>query len=120
MVPIELQKFRLSNKKHKQKLRKIPPPCHKQGERFLKGPIPLKWLIRASKLPGKSFHVAILICYRGGIEKSRTIKLSNITVKTFGLTRFSKKRALKHLESAGLITVERYTGRSPIVTILEI
>ena len=86
MCSIELQKFRLTGKQNRRRTSKQPPPRHKQGEKFLKGPIPLKWLINASSLPGKSLHIAIVVWYRAGLEKSRTIKLSNITVKVFGLT----------------------------------
>lgn len=118
MCPIEIQKFRLAGEQNRKKTAKQPPPRHKHGEKFLRGPIPLTWLSRASKLSGKALHVGIVLWFRAGIEQNRTIKLSNLSVKVVGLTRYSKNRALKHLESAGLITVERCAGRSPVVTIL--
>jgi hypothetical protein len=37
------------------------PPRHRSGEKFLKGPIPLLWLIQAGRLPGKALHVGLLL-----------------------------------------------------------
>ena len=94
------------------------PPRHGPGERFLKGPIPWNWLQKASMLPGKSLHVGMALWQRSGIQKSRTVKLSNVAMEDVGVDRFAKRRALKALEEAGLISVERGQGRSPIVTLL--
>ena len=116
---MDLNRLTLIKTKSRIKLKKSPPPRHRPGEHFIKGPIPLKWLIQASKLPGKALHVSVVIWYRAGLENNRTIKLSNINLKAFGLTRYAKKRALIYLETAGLIAVIRHTGRAPVVTILE-
>src|SRR5262249_13109563 len=51
-------------------------PRHKQGEHFLRGPIPLKWLTMASSLPGKALHVALAIWYGSGLRKSAMVPLS--------------------------------------------
>ncbi len=94
------------------------PPRHKPGEHFLKGPIPWNWLQKASMLPGKSLHVGIGLWKRSGMQKSRTVKLSNVAMEDIGVDRFAKRRALEALEKAGLISVQRGQGRSPIVTLL--
>lgn len=120
MGSIELQKFGFSPKQHKQKVSNQLPPRHKHGEKFLMGPIPLKWLRRAYKLPGKALHVGIILWYWAGIKKNRTIVLSNIALIEFDITRYSKMRALKNLEHTGLVTVERHRGCAPIVTILDV
>ena len=117
MCPIELEKFKIPSKKNRHVLKDQPLPQHKRGERFLKGPIRLKWLTRAARLPGKSLHVGIVLWYWAGIKKSRTISLSNSAMKDFNVSRYAKMRALKHLESDGLVTLERHTGRAPVVTI---
>ncbi len=95
---------------------KLPRP--QAGEHFLKGPIPLGWLLKAGKLPGKSLHVGIAMWYAAGLTNSRTLRLSNIAVSRFGIDRNAKYRALSWLERAGLIAVDRNDGRSPTVTIL--
>jgi len=43
--------------------------------------------------------------------------LTGCYLRRFGLTKFDKLRALRHLEAAGLIRVERRTNRNPLVTI---
>lgn len=55
----------------------------------------------------------------GGVQKSRIIPLSNIAGLRFGLDRNAKYRGLAWLERAGLVTVQRKLGRSPVVTILD-
>ena len=88
--------------------------------RFLKGPIPLIWLIKASCLPGRTLEVAIVLWFLSGVKKSKVIALPNKILSEFGVDRYAKKRALDRLEEAGLVSVSQSTGRSPIVTILEI
>ena len=94
-------------------------PRHKKGEHFLKGPVPLIWLARAACCRGKALHVAIILCYRAGLQKSDTIKVPGWTAKKFGLDRHAKTRALKALEQAGLVSITRRQGCSPQVTLLE-
>jgi hypothetical protein len=98
-------------------LNKLPRP--KSGEHFLKGPIPLSWLTAASSLPGRSLHAGIAIWFAAGLTKSRVIPLSNLATSRFGIDRSAKYRALAWLEEAGLISVQRQTGRAPTVVILD-
>ncbi len=88
------------------------------GERFLQGPIPLNWLSVAARLPGK-----VAACRHRALVRGRAPQFgcrSRFAISTgqrFGLDRNAKYRALRWLEGAGLITVERKLGRAPIVTI---
>ena len=84
----------------------------------LRGPIPLEWLSAAARLPGRSLHAGIALWHTAGTSRSVTVPLSNISSVRFGLDRNSKYRALGWLENAGLITVERNLGRTPVITIL--
>jgi hypothetical protein len=77
------------------------------------------WLERAAKLPGKAIHVAVVLQHLAGVRRARRVPLDNVTCLRFGITRNAKYRALVCLESAGLISVSRKLGRSPIVTILQ-
>jgi hypothetical protein len=95
------------------------PPRHKPGEKFLKGPIPWKWLMLAAQQPGRAFHVAIALWFLAGIKQERTVGLSNKLMKDFGVDRHAKYRGLHALEVVGLVSVERRGGRSPVVTILD-
>jgi hypothetical protein len=72
----------------------------------------------AAVLPGKCLHAGVALWFAAGDAKSAKIPLSNIAGCRFGLERNSKYRALDWLEGAGLISVERRIGTTPIVTIL--
>ena len=89
-------------------------------EPFLKGPVPIPWLIAAGALPGKSLTVGIALWFKSGLSSSRTIKPTGTLWRQFGLSRQAVYRALRHLESEGLIVVERRRGRNPIVTIKDV
>ena len=90
-----------------------------QSYKFLKGPVPLPWLIAAAELPGKTFIVGIVIWFRCGLCKSSTITLPSTVLSLFHIDRSAKSRALDSLEKASLITVERRSGKSPVVTVLD-
>jgi len=95
---------------------KTKVPHHRKGERFLKGPIPWRWLQLAMRLPGKSFVVGIGLWYLAGLGKSGCVAYS---ARKVGLPRNTVYRGLRRLEGAGLVAVERAAGRSPRVTILD-
>ena len=119
MEPIDPKKLSLPDKKVQGFLSSNLPPRHKRGEKFLKGPIPWKWLCRAAVLCGKAFQVAIAIWFLAGVHKRREIKLSGQAVEDLGVSRYACYRGLKLLEKAGLISVQRAPGRKAIVTILD-
>jgi hypothetical protein len=80
--------------------------------------IPLPWIQRAAQLPGKTLNLALAIRYQYGLHKEAPFSLSYKTTHNFGIGRRSVYGALATLESAGLITVQRGTGKSPIITVL--
>jgi hypothetical protein len=88
-----------------------------RGRRFLKGPIPFPFLLKASKLPGKTLHVFIVIWFLHGVTKNKIFNLKNSLLREFGVQRHAGYRALIELEKAGLISVVRCQGRNPQITI---
>lgn len=101
--------------------RKTSSKAPKVRGEFLKGPIPLDWLGRAAKLPGKApLATALAIMFEVGRRRSQEIILTTAILKRFGVNRKAKYRALKHLQDAGLIAVHQKPRRNPVVTILEI
>ena len=50
-------------------------------------------------------------------DKSKPVALSNVALKELGFCHTDKERALKYLEAAGIVTVQRRKGRSPLVTV---
>ena len=86
---------------------------------FLKGPIPIHWLVSARKVSPTALTVGLVLWHLSGLEKSKTFKVTNRILQMWGLNRFVKYRGLKKLENAGLIKVKRQNKTSPVVTILK-
>lgn len=100
----------------------LAPGCQARTEAaqepFLKGPIPLWWLAAAARLPGKALAVGIAIWYRAGRAKSDTVGGSWRLWAELGVDRSAMYRALRQLEAAGLIVVERSNGKNPVITLV--
>jgi hypothetical protein len=92
-------------------------PRHRQGERFLKGPIPWAWLEQALRLPGKALHVALLLWREAGCRRSRVVPLCLAGKLPEGLNEQSARRGLRRLEGAGLVTVRHPPGHGLEVTL---
>ena len=80
--------------------------------------MPEYWVSGASCLPGKSWHVACAIWVSAKMSKKSSIKLSPSLLARFSVDRYSGYRALRKLEEAGLVVVDRHRGRAPQVTIV--
>jgi hypothetical protein len=99
----------------------VPATSQPVSSRYLRGPLPLDWLTAALVLPGQAINVGLAIWFTAGVRKSRTdLCVSNELVAQFGVTRWSKYRALAHLEHAGLIAIKQTGKSAPRVTLLKI
>ena len=80
------------------------PPHHKPGDKFLKGPIPWKWLSTAAlaQQRGKSLHVANALWFLAGIKRQDTVTLTRTVLNELGVNRYAAYRALTALEGAPL------------------
>jgi len=93
----------------------------RQSAHFLKGPIPLTWLERASNLSGKTLTVGLVIWYRSGLSSTKTgIRIPSELRKRFGIERKAYYTALAAMEEAGLIGVQRRIGKTAIIEILTV
>jgi hypothetical protein len=99
------------------KARPEPIPRHRPGEKFIKGPIPLRWVEAAGCQPGRALHVGLALWYRAGLENSRRVSLNLSRLEPLGVTRYAASRGLKALEAAGLVQVDRGQGRKAIVVL---
>src|SRR5262249_31070993 len=90
------------------------------GVPFLKGPVPLPWLRIACRLPGRALQAALCIRYVEGLTSSSVIKPSGKQRSCFALSRRGWYEALRRLEKAGLILVERKPGCSSQITVLTV
>jgi hypothetical protein len=81
--------------------------------------VPLWWAesaAAATKSPSALVWVHLL--YVAWKRKSMAFPLSNKYLERNGVSREVKRKVLRNLEAAGLITVERRRGRSPRITIV--
>jgi len=107
-MPMEIQSVRLV-------------PRTKKTGRFIKGPLPLDWVLRAANLPGSyPMKVAISLWYQAGLHRTNTVKVASRATDDWGVNCKARYRALGALEEVGLISVQREKGKSPVVTILDI
>jgi|GEM_PF-2123175 hypothetical protein len=89
----------------------------RSGE-FLKGPIPLWWLTRASQEGRAALTVGILLWFRSGCSKSTNgLTVSERLYLECGLSRYTFGRGVRKLESVGLVTVDRQVGRKLRITL---
>jgi len=84
------------------------------------GPIPLHWIGCAACLPGRALHVALALWHISTLSKSRTLKMQQKVREQLGVSRKVYSRGLLTLEEAGLISVERKAGATPVVTLLNL
>ena len=100
--------------------KKQPPPRHQKGEAFLKGPIPMSWLLAAARLPGRALHVGMLIWFQSGRQRRGDITFSTTwCARQLGTHRNTAARALRGLEGARLVQVKWGTGKAPRVVLLD-
>ena len=88
--------------------------------KFIKGPIPFKWIQTASCLGANEARLSWLLWFMHGINKGSTFTISNKRAKEFGIERRQKLRALSSLKKAGLISIEWRLGKSQKITIKSI
>lgn len=95
-----------------------------QGEkssRFIRGPIPLDWVIAANALPGKAGAIGLALWFLVGVRGSRTIKLTRQIERIAGCSRKAIYAALSKLECAGLVViVDRQVGERATIQVCDL
>src|SRR4051812_6814375 len=87
----------------------IPP---NGDRRFVRGPVPLPWLVKAGQTKGKALALGVYLWFYNGVKKTNEfdINLSRIA-SIFNTSRRSMQRALQLLEQKGLVVVVRSQGK---------
>lgn len=92
-------------------------PAKSKKDAFVKVPL---WFAteaaKATKTPKARAWIELL--YRSWKAKSLTFPLPNGRLEKVGVSREIKRRALRDLEAAGLITIEWRRNKTPLVTIV--
>ena len=81
--------------------------------------VPLAWLARVRREARSADQLLVmLILYRQCLmQRSKTVSLPNTELRSLGISRQTKYRALAELEEAGALTEEPWNGRSVQVTL---
>ena len=116
MDSLDLECFRAPPTSKAELKRKVK--VRKPRNWFLKGPIPGEWLSRACRLSRGALRVSLALWYLVGVERTIEVKLTCRVLEQFDVGRHTAYRALKELESAGLVTVVRHSGRCPVVFVV--
>lgn len=86
--------------------------------KFIAGPVDVLWVVRASQLGVKALLVGLALWHLKKLRQTDTFTVSNLMLLEWGVQPDAKTRALRALERAGLIGVERRGKRSPQVTLI--
>jgi hypothetical protein len=111
------QRRAASSPKLKPRQKSAARSSDEQKDPFVK--LPLWWAnaaAKATKTPRAVVWVALV--YTAWRKRSLTFSLPNGQLKKLGVSREVKRRALRDLEKAGLIVVDRRHGKSPQVVIV--
>jgi DNA-binding MarR family transcriptional regulator len=84
----------------------------RRGERFLKGPIPMREIAAAACLPGHALALFLAVHHQTALTGKPVVTLPGRLLADLGISRGAKSRGLKVLEKAGLVTVARSRGRA--------
>jgi len=85
--------------------------------KFIAGPVDVSWVCQASHLGVKALLVGLALWHLKGLRKTDTFIVSNLVLEDWGILPDAKWRALRALERAGLIRIDRRGRRSPVVTL---
>ena len=88
----------------------------RRAGRFLRGPIPMNDIATAARLPGQALAVFLAVHHRQALTKTQRVNLPKGLLGELGVTKDAKARALRALEGAGLVRVERRSGRSSSIS----
>ena len=95
----------------------LPSTKARRNRQFMPA-LPERIFVKLVKLPRRAWAVYVVALLRSRLERTKIVTLTNCFLQRFGLSRHDKTRALPCLEGAGLLRVERYTKRNPVVEIL--
>jgi DNA-binding transcriptional ArsR family regulator len=86
--------------------------------KFIAGPIDVSWVVQAKRLGATPLLVGLALWHLKRLRQADTFTVSNLMLQEWGVQPDAKSRALRALERAGLIRVERRGKRSPHVTLV--
>lgn len=93
-------------------------PRRGTAKKFVRGPIPLDWLSRATALTPSAALVAVALAYQRGLAGTKDFRISPARFRELGIQRTAQDRGLKALVEAGLVKIEENKpGRAKTVVL---
>jgi DNA-binding transcriptional ArsR family regulator len=86
--------------------------------KFIAGPIDVSWVVQAKRLGATTLLVGLALWHLKKLRQADSFTVSNLMLQEWGIQPDAKSRALRALERAGLIRVERLGKRSPRVALI--
>jgi hypothetical protein len=86
--------------------------------KFIAGPIDVQWVVQAKRLGATPLLVGLALWHLKKLRQTDTFTVSNLMLQEWGVRPDAKSRALRALERAGLIRVERRGKCSPRVALI--
>jgi hypothetical protein len=86
-------------------------------ELFAIAPLNLAAKAKAATSSSGGMMVWLWLVQQERTTRDKTFPVSTESLAPYGVSYRAKKRALEELEAAGLITVSRHLGKSPVVTV---
>jgi hypothetical protein len=86
--------------------------------KFIAGPIDVHWVVQAKRLGATPLLVGLALWHLKKLRQADTFTVSNLMLQEWGVQPDAKSRALRALEKAGLVRVERRGRRSPRVALI--
>ena len=81
--------------------------------KFIAGPIDVQWMVQARPLGATALLVGLALWYLKKLRQNDTFIVSNLMLQEWKIQPDAKTRALRALERAGLIRVERRGEAQP-------
>jgi hypothetical protein len=91
----------------------VPPARRRRRAQFAL--FPMWWLERLVGAEGRTLVLAVHILHRYWRNKHRPFKLSTFALADYRFDKAAKSRALAELERRGLVMVERFPSKNPVV-----
>lgn len=89
----------------------------RSGDPFISR-VPVTWIAQAAACSKAALLTGLVCWFLYGCNQHRPFKINHATAKKFGLSRYSKRKGLRELESAGLVKIDRRPGQLPSVEIV--
>lgn len=96
------------------------PQTARQRGAFIRGPFPMPQVMLAGALPGKALLVWLLVQHQVRMTRKLEVSLPGKLLDAARIDRFAKSRALRDLEQAGLIQVDRQPGQMPRISLVQV